>query len=145
VLKSKKSQPDIHPGFQELTFYRFNAEEVSVDYVGNNPLAISSTILSRFTAFRIEAPSGQDALTMAEAMLSSSHTGLNKTDFSMPGRDIARLIAHLSPREHRQTIETAFASAIANGRDRLIRGDLPADIHLAEESVKRRKSRQWIH
>ena len=82
---------------------------------------------------------------MADVMVRSSHATLNNPDFCMPGRDISRLVAHLTPREQRKAMEAAYASAIADGRDRLSRDDLPADVLADDESLKRRKSGQWIH
>jgi ATP-dependent Lon protease len=123
----------------------FSVRHVIFIAAGNDAWAIPSTLRSRFIEFRIDAPAGQDALQMAEVMVRSSHATLNDADFCMPGRDIARLIAHLNPREQRQAMEAAYTAAIADGRDRLTRDDLPADVLADDESVKRRKSGQWIH
>nr|WP_326528033.1 AAA family ATPase [Rhodoferax sp.] len=136
---SNKTVTDISIGFE------FSVQHVIFIGAGNDPLAIPSTIRSRFTEFRIEAPTSQDALTMADVMVRSSHATLNNPDFCMPGRDISRLVAHLTPREQRKAMEAAYASAIADGRDRLSRDDLPADVLADDESLKRRKSGQWIH
>jgi len=61
------------------------------------------------------------------------------------GYAIARLIAHLNPREMRQALERAFANAVAADRNAIVRFDLPTDVLIDDEDTERNPAQNYLH
>lgn len=125
--------------------FEFNASHVIWIAAANDPLKIPSTIRSRFTEFRVEAPTGSDALHIAKVIARRLHASFAIAKFKEPQYSLVRLVAHLTPREQRQVWERAYAAAVANSRDHIALQDLPADILLDHESTDSEGGEGWLH
>jgi ATP-dependent Lon protease len=135
---SSKRVKDISLDFQ------FDASLVMWIAACNESTAISSSLRSRFIEFQIDTPYGADALELAKAMVQKTHLQVAPSGFAQPGYDIARLVAHLTPREQRQALERAYASAVAVGRNHLVKQDLPGDV-LEGDSPSDDEQTAWLH
>ena len=124
--------------------YAFDASHVVWIAAANDPTAIPATLRSRFTEFRVEAPTGAAALQLAQGVLRRTHASTAIQGFKEPEYAFVRLLAHLTAREMRQALERAYATAIANGRNHLLRNDLPADV-LMDEPDSGSKPTTWLH
>ena len=115
---------------------RFDARHVFWIATANDRRNIPESIQSRFRIFNLQAPTAVQALDLARSLAGSVHQRF--PTFEVPHRQLATLLAHLTPREQVQALEQAFASAATNGRRHLVRQDLPADVlpDLGEDLVK---------
>lgn len=115
---------------------RFDASHVFWIATANDLRNIPESIQSRFRVFSLRAPTAGQALDLARAVAGSVHQRF--PTFEVPHRQLATLVAHLTPREQVQALEQAFAAAATNGRKHLVRQDLPADVllDLGEDLVK---------
>jgi ATP-dependent Lon protease len=132
---SSKSVMDI-----SLSFI-FDSSMVTWIACANHLELIATTIRSRFHIFEIKPPTGWAAVQLARCVAAACHEELAIEDFIKPGRDLIRLIFHLSAREQRKAWEDAFASAISDNRKHLEASDLPND----EPPTKPGKPNEWMH
>ena len=128
----------------------FDASRVIWIATANDEGRIEASILSRFTVFRIEAPTGEQALQVAATVAASVHNDMALADFEPPSRRIVHLLAHLSPREQGQALRRAYAAANAEGRNRLERQDLPAQVLLDDQEARASSGGKdpptpWLH
>jgi hypothetical protein len=69
--------------------------------------------------------------------------------FEAPPPRIVHLLAHLTPREQGQALRRAFAAAVAAGRKRLERRDLPPEVLVDEADPSGNSSTNtppdWLH
>lgn len=115
---------------------RFDASHVFWIATANELQCVPVPIQSRFRIFNLQAPSAGQALDLARAVARSVQQRFPA--FEAPLRDLALLVAHLTPREQIQALEQAFASAAANGRKHLVQQDLPGVVlnDLGEDLVR---------
>lgn len=125
--------------------FQFNASFVTFIATANLPSLIPETLRSRFTEFHISRPTGDMALRMASVMTTATHSKMNLPGFQEPSYEIAKLIAHLTPREQRQALERAYSSAVAAGRSELLRTDFSADVLLDDLDTQPKSRQSWIH
>lgn len=123
--------------------FEFNASHVIWIATCNQPLMLSPSLRSRFTEFRIELPTGADALQMARVMVRNTHKSMDLDGFKQPTDRIAHMLAHLTAREQRQALEQAYANAVANERGEIVREDFSSDV-LFDEPTKG-GSAGWTH
>ena len=122
--------------------YAFDASHVLWIAAANEPTAVPATLRSRFAEFWVEAPTGAAALQLAQGLLKRTHATMALDSFTEPGYAFARLLAHLTAREQRQALTRAYAAAIANGRNHLIRQDLPAEVLIDDTGST---TTSWLH
>jgi ATP-dependent Lon protease len=112
---------------------RFDASHVFWIATANEQRCVPEPIQSRFRIFNLQAPTAGQALDLARAVARSVHQRFPA--FEAPIRDLALLVAHLTPREQIQALEQAFASAAANGRKHLVHQDLPDEVLNDQDEV----------
>jgi ATP-dependent Lon protease len=132
---TSKSVTDISLGFT------FSAGHVIWIAAANYQHLIPETILSRFHVFEIQPPTGWGAVRLAQSVCRDSYAKLG-TDFMEPGRELIRLIYHLSAREQRKVWEQAYANAVSDGRLHLEPCDFPHDDDERKSSINKK---QWTH
>jgi ATP-dependent Lon protease len=104
----------------------FDASHVNWIATANDVSRIPASIQSRFKIFHVDLPTTAEvALQCAHTMINAVHKATALSGFVKPGKEVARIIAHLSPRGMRQTLEEAYAIASADGRLKLQGGDFP--------------------
>jgi ATP-dependent Lon protease len=127
----------------------FDASHVLWFATANDVHRIQASILSRFTVFTIETPTGEQALQMAATLAASVHQAMALPGFAPPARQIVNLVAHLSPREQGQVLRRAYAAANAQGRTCLERQDLPEQVLREDQEVKagtgQDQPKSWLH
>lgn len=101
----------------------FDARHVFFMATANDLDRVPPPILSRFQVFRIEPPTAQQAIELAQAVGVSVH--LRYSGFEAPPKRLITSLAHLTPREQIQALEHAHAQAVVNGRKHLVHQDLP--------------------
>lgn len=111
---------DISAGLQ------FDASYVFFIATANDLRRVPEPIRSRFQVFRIEHPTAEQSIDLAQAVAASVH--LRYSGFEQPPRRLITLLAHLTPREQIHALEHAYAQAVVNGRKHLMRQDLPAEV-----------------
>lgn len=105
----------------------FDASHITWIATANSLRPISAPILTRFRVFKIDVPSAQDAITLAEAILRKKHAAMSLQNFSEPSRKAAVWLAHLTPRAQLRALDEAYARAVAAGRLELVRHDIPVE------------------
>ena len=111
----------------------FDCSHVMYIATANIPSRIPASIRSRFTQFDIQIPTGGHAIRVAQGVADAIHAEMNLPDFFEPTERIVTLLAHLVPREQCQVLRRAYASAIANDRQYIERGDLPAHVLIDDQ------------
>lgn len=111
---------DISAGIQ------FDASHVFFVATANDLRLVPPPIQSRFQVFRIESPTAEQSIDLAQSVSAVVH--LRYSGFEEPPRRLVTLLAHLTPREQVQALEHAYAQAVVNGRKNLMRQDLPAAV-----------------
>jgi ATP-dependent Lon protease len=131
-----KSVTDISVGMS------FDAGNVSWICTANDIHRIPASIQSRLKIFHVDLPTDPEvALQVAYTMIKAVHQASSITGFKKPGKEVARLIAHLSLREMRMALEEAFARATGAGRMQLQESDFPGLVSEPAGS----KSQQLLH
>ncbi len=105
-----------------------DASRVTWIATANKPDRIPDSLRSRFTEFRIEQPTGEQALGVAESVLKQVHLRQYGAGLETPSRRIPALIAHLSAREQMQLLELAYSRMVAAGHTQLRPQDLPREL-----------------
>lgn len=99
------------------TELEFDASLVTWICTANQVSNIPKTIVSRLNVFYIRPITDAGlAIEQAKVMLAKTHVLMALKDFSEPSPSLAVYIAHLTPREQRQQLESAYANAVAAGR-----------------------------
>lgn len=112
----------------------FDASRIIYVATANDPTRVPMSLRSRFIEFHIEPPAGSQALQVAQVIATTIHEEMALPAFEPVQPELVKLIAHLSAREQGQVLRRAFAAAIANGRNRLVRLDLPSAVLLDDLS-----------
>jgi ATP-dependent Lon protease len=123
----------------------FDASMVTWIATANNRFRLPTSLRSRFREFHIARPEAPGAIQSAQAVVAKTLTEMALIGFEAPSKSIAVRLAHLTPREVRQTTERAVASAVAAGRDRVTLEDLPADLRDDHESTACDRSKTRLH
>lgn len=105
-----------------------NARHILWIATANDPALIEPSLRSRFREFWVNHPQGEAALVMAESISREIHAELNLDDMALPTKRITTAIAHLTAREQVSALKQAFAAAVADGREEIGLGDLPAEV-----------------
>ena len=108
--------------------FEFDASHITWIATANQAERVPEPIRSRFVEFVIEQPTGAHALEMTSAIAMVVYHGMNLDGFDPPGPMLVKLLAHLSAREQTKAWQRAYGKALANGRQRLLRLDLPAEV-----------------
>ena len=108
----------------------FDASHVFFVATVNDLRLVPPPIQSRFQVFRIESPTPEQSIDLAQSVSAAVH--LRYSGFEAPPRRLVTLLAHLTPREQVQALEHAYAQAVVNGRKQLMRQDLPAEVLQAD-------------
>lgn len=99
------------------TELEFDASLVTWICTANEVSNIPQTIVSRLNVFHIHPITDAElAIEQAMVMLAKTHVSMALKDFSEPSPSLAVHIAHLTPREQRQQLESAYANAVADSR-----------------------------
>lgn len=112
----------------------FDASRIVYVATANDPTRVPMSLRSRFCEFHIEPPAGAHALQVARVIATAVHEEMALPAFEPVQQELVKLIAHLSAREQGQVLRRAFAAAIANGRNCLVRPDLPSEVLLDDLS-----------
>lgn len=112
----------------------FDASRIVYVATANDPTRVPMSLRSRFIEFHIDPPAGAHALQIAQVIARSVHDAMALPKFEPVQPQIVKLIAHLSAREQGQVLRRAFAAAVANGRNCLVRLDLPSEVLLDDLS-----------
>ena len=105
-----------------------NARHILWIATANDPALIEPSLRSRFREFWVNHPQGEAALVMAESISREIHAELNLDDMALPTKRITTAIAHLTAREQVSALKQSFAAAVADGREEIVLGDLPAEV-----------------
>ncbi|WP_088955065.1 AAA family ATPase [Variovorax sp. HW608] len=99
-------------------------------YIGtsNDPSRVPESLRTRFREFRIEPPTGADALLAARVVATAAAQQLGIGGFAAPSPAISNRLAHLTAREIYQAVQDAVARAVDAGRLHLALRDLPAEV-----------------
>lgn len=114
---------------RDISFnFEIDASLISWIATANDRWQVPPPIRSRFVEFRIDSPTGANALQVAKAVVGAVHKTMNLKGFQMPDPKLVKLVAHLGPREQRQALEQAYASAISKDRLHIVPGDFADDV-----------------
>lgn len=116
----------------------FDASHIFYVATANDPTRVPMSLRSRFVEFHIEPPAGAHALQVAKVIATAVHEEMALPAFEPVSSHLVKMLAHLSAREQGQSLRRAFASAIANGRNFLIKLDLPLEVLLDYEPAESR-------
>lgn len=94
--------------------FTFNASHVVWIATGNEAAGVPSTIRSRFREFMIQEPQGEAAIRAAQGLAQAVHARMGQDLFDPLGHRIVVAVAHLPARQQIQSLEMAFARALAN-------------------------------
>jgi ATP-dependent Lon protease len=123
----------------------FDASLVTWIATSNDRFRLPASLRSRFREFPIARPEALGAIQSARSVVAKTLQELALVDFEVAGRRIAVHLAHLTPREVRQAVEKAVASAVADGRDQLTADDLPVELPDGYESLPSYPTKPWRH
>lgn len=107
--------------------FEFDASLVTWIATANDARLIPEPLRSRFREFHIMPPSAEEALVLAYGVIDETiqNSGMPYTTFD---RRICRYVAHLPARRIFQLTLDAVAKVVTEGRSRLEKRDLPAEL-----------------
>lgn len=118
----------------------FDASLVTWIATSNHSHKLPASLRSRFREFDIQPLDAAGSISSAAMVIASVLAFMQLDDFEAPGRELAVALAHFTPREVRQATEQAVAHAVANGRHRVTRDDIPAAFR-----DEPRNAPAWLH
>ena len=111
----------------EFAEVAIDASQVIWITTANDERSIPEPILNRMNVFEVEAPTVEQARTIArnlyQGIRAAHEWGLRFED--LPSDELLDLLAALPPREMRRALMTGFGNARLDGRDRIQPADLP--------------------
>ncbi len=103
----------------------FDVSRVTWLATANDPSRIPDSIRSRFVEVHISPPTAAQAIDISQSVAATVIASRAPPGFQPMSRRLAVEIAHLSPREVRQAVTMAVATALVNSRDAMRLSDLP--------------------
>lgn len=121
--------------------FTFDASLVTWVATANDLRCIPAPIRSRFQEFVIEFPTARQAVQLASTLIAVTLVERAPQGFEPAPRHFAADLAHCTAREIRQAVTAAIACAVNNGRNHLVRSDLPARVLCDSEDA----GVAWLH
>jgi ATP-dependent Lon protease len=116
-----------HSFMDEFAEVAIDASQVIWIMTANDDRCIPEPILNRMNVFEIDAPTHEQARTIARNLYQSirGEHGWGRRFDEEPGDDVLDCLAELAPREMRRALMTGFGNARLAHRDAIDTADLP--------------------